>query len=91
MGNELVWRKPGFSGKGPAYIAGGIEIRCPGKFKKLFLILKQEHMPTTGTFMEIACADCTKEAKYAGIANIKRVLHYFDGTGKCVTSQMTFE
>lgn len=85
------WRLPKFSEKGPAWIDGGIEIRCPGKFKKLFLILKQEHLPTEGMFMEIACADCAKEAKAAGVVNVKRALHYFDGAGKCVTTKLSFE
>lgn len=65
-----------------------IEIRCPGKFKKLFLILKQEYMPTSGTFMEIACADCAKEVKSSGRENVKRVLHYYDGTGNCVSTKV---
>lgn len=69
----------------------GIEIRCPGKFKKLFLILRQEHLPAEGMFMEIACADCAKEARAEGVVNIKRALHYYDGTGKCVTTKLSFE
>lgn len=85
------FRLPKFREKGPVWIADGIEIRCPGKFKKLFLILRQEHLPTEGMFMEIACADCTKEAKAAGAINVKRALHYFDGTGKCVTTKLSFE
>lgn len=75
----------------PPYIKGGIEIRCPGKFKKLFLVLKQEHLPSTGTFMEIACADCAKEAKAAGVGKLKRALHYYDGLGNCVTTKIVFD
>lgn len=67
----------------------GIEIRCPGKFKKLFLILRQEHLPQNGMYMEIACADCAKWARANGAPGAKRVLHYYDATGKCVTSKVT--
>lgn len=67
----------------------GIEIRCPGKFRKLFLVLRQEHMPEPGTFMEIACADCAKWARANGAPEAKRVLHYYDATGACVTSKVT--
>lgn len=80
-----------FSEQDPAWIRGGIEIRCPGKFKKLFLILKQEYMPATGMFMEIACADCAKEARAEGVTNVKRALHYYDGAGKCVSTKLSFE
>lgn len=65
-----------------------IEIRCPGKFKKLFLVLKQEHLPTEGMFMEIACADCAKEARESGAA-VKRFLHYYDASGTCVSNKVT--
>lgn len=67
----------------------GIEIRCPGKFKKLFLVLRQEHMPEPGMFMEIACADCAKWARANGAPGVKRALHYYDATGTCVTSKVT--
>ena len=66
-----------------------IEIRCPGKFNKLFLILRQEHLPQDGMYMEIACADCVKWARANGAPGAKRVLHYYDTTGKCVTSKVT--
>ncbi len=65
-----------------------VEIRCPGKFKKLFLILRQEHMPAEGMYMEIACADCAKEARQTYPA-VKRFLHYYDATGKCVNNKVT--
>jgi len=66
-----------------------VEIRCPGKFKKLFLVLKQEHMPVEGMYMEIACADCAKWARLNGAPSAKRVLHYYDTQGNCVTSKVT--
>ena len=87
MSDESNWRLPLFSENSSTR---GIEIRCPGKFKKLFLILRQEHLPTEGMFMEIACADCAKEAKTKGVNNVKRALHYFDGTGKCVSTKLSF-
>lgn len=61
-----------------------IEIRCPGKFRKLFLVLRQEHMPIDGTMMEIACADCAKQAKANGAPNTSRALHYYNSAGTCV-------
>jgi hypothetical protein len=66
---------------------GRIEIRCPGKFKKLFLVLRQEHMPQEDMLMEIACADCAREAKAAGFIKVVRVLHYYDTSGSCVTTK----
>lgn len=68
-----------------------IEIRCPGpsSFNKLFLILRQEHMPEPGMLMEIACSDCAKWARANGVPGAKRVLHYYDTAGKCVTSKVT--
>jgi hypothetical protein len=83
------WRLPKFSEKGPAFIEDGIEIRCPGKFNKLFLILRQEHMPTEGMYMEIACADCAKWARANGAPSTKRFLHYYDSTGKCISNKVT--
>ncbi len=68
---------------------GGIEIRCPGKFNKLFLILRQEHMPQPGMYMEIACADCAKWARANGAPETKRFLHYYDTTGKCISNKVT--
>ncbi len=85
--NEDWW----YEGEKMVIAEGRTEIRCPGKFKKLFLVLRQEHLPTNGMFMEISCADCTKEAKAAGAINVKRALHYFDGTGNCVTTKLSFE
>jgi len=68
-----------------------IEIRCPGPspFKKLFLVLMQEHMPQDGMYMEIACADCAKWARSHGAPGVKRFLHYYDATGKCVYDKAT--
>jgi hypothetical protein len=68
-----------------------IEIRCPGPspFKKLFLVLLQEHMPQDGMYMEIACADCAKWARAHGAPGAKRFLHYYDATGKCVSNKVT--
>lgn len=68
-----------------------IEIRCPGPspFKKLFLILRQEYMPEPGMLMEIACSDCAKWARLNGAPGAKRVLHYYDTTGKCIISKTT--
>lgn len=66
-----------------------IEIRCPGKFKKLFLILRQEYMPQPGMLMEIACADCAKWARSNGAPGAKRFLHYYDNTGACVYNKVT--
>ncbi len=80
---------PEFSGKEPAWIDKGIEIRCPGKFNKLFLILRQEHMPVKGMYMEIACADCAKWARANNAPGTKRFLHYYDATGKCVYNKVT--
>jgi hypothetical protein len=60
-----------------------IEIRCPGKFNKLFLILLQEHLPQPGMVMEIACADCAKEARKIK-PSVSRALHYYDTDGICV-------
>lgn len=84
-----TWSLPCFSEKGPAWIEGGIEIRCPGKFNKLFLILKQEHLPQNGMFMEIACADCAKWARANGAPGAKRFLHYYDSTGTCINNKVT--
>lgn len=67
----------------------GVEIRCPGKFKKLFLVLKKEHMPIEGMFMEIACADCAKMARASGYTGVKRFLHYYDSEGNCVSNKVT--
>lgn len=64
-----------------------IEIRCPGRFGKLFLILRQEYLPTDGTFMEIACMDCAKEAR-ADYPNVRRALHYYDLRGVCVMTKL---
>jgi hypothetical protein len=80
-----------FSERDPSWIQGGVEVRCPGKFKKLFLMLKQEHMPEQGMFMEIACADCAKEARTEGLVNVKRALHYYDGSGNCVSTKIVTE
>jgi hypothetical protein len=63
------------------------EIRCPGKFNKLFLILLQEHLPQHGMLMEIACADCAKDARKDN-PKVVRALHYYDTTGKCVHTKI---
>lgn len=73
----------------PDWAEEGIEIRCPGKFNKLFLILKKEHMPVTGMYMEIACADCAKMARANGAPGVKRFLHYYDTNGVCVNNAAT--
>ena len=65
-----------------------IEIRCPGKFKKLFLVLRQEHMPQAGMLMEIACADCVKFARANGAPGAARALHYYDTSGTCVYTKL---
>jgi hypothetical protein len=82
---------PAFSERGPAYVKDGIEIRCPGPspFKKLFLVLIQEHMPQPGMLMEIACADCAKWARDHGSPGARRFLHYYDTSGKCVSNKVT--
>jgi hypothetical protein len=64
-----------------------IEIRCPGKFKKLFLVLRQEHMPQPGMLMEIACADCVKDYRRVD-PTVKRALHYYDAHGVCVHTKL---
>jgi hypothetical protein len=66
-----------------------VEIRCPGRFKKLFLVLKKEHMPIEGMYMEIACADCAKFAREHGAPGVKRFLHYYDSEGNCVNNVVT--
>ena len=60
-----------------------VEIRCPGKFGKLFLVLTKEFLPLEGTYMEIACSDCLRVARKSGLSP-ERILHYYDGTGACV-------
>lgn len=70
-------------------VTEGIEIRCPGKFKKLFLVLLQEYMPQQGMLMEIACGDCVKWARANGAPGAKRFLHYYDSSGKCVANKVT--
>jgi hypothetical protein len=66
-----------------------IEIRCPGRFSKLFLILVQEHLPQEGMFMEIACADCAKDARKDD-PRVVRSLHYYDTSGTCVNTKLVF-
>lgn len=66
-----------------------VEIRCPGKFQKLFLVLRREYMPVDGMYMEIACSDCAKMARANGQPNTKRFLHYYDADGNCVANKMT--
>jgi len=67
-----------------------IEVRCPGRFKKLFLVLKQEHMPQSGMYMEIACADCAKDAR-KNDPHVLRALHYYDTSGKCVHTRLVLD
>lgn len=71
----------------PTKIAG-VEVRCPGPapFNKLFLILRQEHMPSKGMYMEIACADCAKWARTHGAPGVARFLHYYNSIGTCVNN-----
>jgi hypothetical protein len=64
-----------------------IDIRCPGRFNKLFLILVQEHLPQPGMFMEIACADCAKDARKIN-PKVTRALHYYDTSGTCVNTKL---
>lgn len=64
-----------------------IDIRCPGRFNKLFLILVQEQMPDPGMFMEIACADCAKDARKQE-PRVVRALHYYDTSGTCVNTKL---
>jgi len=80
-----------FGEKSPAHIEGGIEIRCPGPsaFKKLFLVLIQDHMPQPGMLMEVACADCAKWARANGAPGTKRFFHYYDSAGVCVNNKVT--
>lgn len=66
-----------------------VEIRCPGKFQKLFLVLRREYMPVDGMYMEIACADCVKWARANGAPSAKRFLHYYDTSGTCVSNRVT--
>lgn len=63
-----------------------VEIRCPGKFRKLFLVLTKEFLPAPGTYMELACGDCAREQRKAGNP-VKSVLHYYDGTGSWVKTK----
>lgn len=63
-----------------------VEIRCPGKFKKLFLVLTKEFLPIEGHYMEIACGDCLREARRRGFSPSK-ILHFYDGTGVCVETK----
>jgi len=53
--------------------------------------LLQEHLPVPGMYMEIACADCMKDAKKAGFHNATRALHYYDTTGTCVYTKIVVE
>lgn len=67
-----------------------IEVRCPGRFKKLFLVLKQEHLPQPGMYMEIACADCAKDARKFD-PQVTRALHYYNTAGTCVNTKIVIE
>lgn len=64
-----------------------VEIRCPGRFKKLFLVLRQEYMPEPGMLMEVACADCAKDHRKVN-PEIKRALHYYNTSGQCVYTKV---
>lgn len=64
-----------------------IEIRCPGKFHKLFLVLRRDVMPQPGMYMEIACADCAKDVRKE-VPETIRVLHYYDTAGNCVKTKL---
>lgn len=77
-----------YSGEELVVAEGRTEIRCPGKFNKLFLVLRKEHMPADGMYMEIACADCAKLARANGQPNTRRFLHYYDTNGNCVGNKL---
>ena len=79
-----------FSQRDPAWVEGGIEIRCPGRFNKLFLILLNDHMPEPGMFMEIACADCAKDARKQN-PKVTRALHYYNTSGTCVNTKIVID
>lgn len=64
-----------------------VEIRCPGKFRKLFLVLTREFLPEPGKYMEVACGDCTREQRKEGNF-AKSVLHYYDGSGAWVNTKV---
>lgn len=64
-----------------------IEVRCPGRFRKLFLVLRQEYMPEAGMLMEIACADCAKDFRKVD-PTIMRALHYYNSAGTCVHTKI---
>ena len=83
--NEDWW----YEGENLVVAEGRVEIRCPGPatFKKLFLVLKQEHAPQPGMYMEIACADCAKWARAHGAPGVARFYHYYDSAGKCVNNK----
>ena len=67
-----------------------VEIRCPGLFRKLFLVLTSEFLPTEGSYMEVSCYDCAREKKKAG-EPVVSVFHYYDSAGKHVGSHKTLD
>lgn len=62
-----------------------VEIRCPDRFRKLFLVLTSEFLPTEGSYMEIACYDCARDKRKNG-EPVVSVFHYYDSAGKYVVS-----
>lgn len=64
-----------------------IEIRCPGRFRKLFLVLTEEFLPEPGKYMEISCSDCTRDQRKSG-REVRSVLHYYDGSGSWVNTKV---
>lgn len=84
--NEDWW----YEGDKVVIAEGRTEVRCPGRFKKLFLVLRQEHMPQSGMLMEIACADCAKDARKID-PKVTRALHYYNASGTCVNTKLVIE
>lgn len=64
-----------------------VEIRCPGKFRKLFFVLIQEYLPRPGMLMEVSCYDCAKQRRKEGWHDVKSVFHYYDSSGDCVQTK----
>lgn len=67
-------------------MAERVEIRCPGKFRKLFLVLTKEFLPADGTHLHVACGDCARERR-KGEPSIKQVIHSFDLKGTCTRTE----
>lgn len=67
-----------------------VEIRCPGRYRKLFLVLTSAFLPDAGKYMEIACYDCVRDKKRSG-EPVASVFHYYDSTGKYAGSKKTLD